>query len=145
MAEPFEYVLYAGRRGIALSAAVLAAILIGNTGSLIEFYKYGRGSYSKIVDQVTLGDDSSYVTSHDLRTGMVVDYFTDRLDRQATLVPVDKMCSAPPAWLILERATNEHQQIVQPAPDCTLTFERTDTATAWDLAGTGWTLYRRHN
>lgn len=132
-------------RGVLFSAAALAGILVGNTGSLIEFYKHGRGSYSGIVDQMTLGDDSSYATSHDLRTGMVVDYFTDRLHRQATLVPADKMCSTPPDWLILERATNEQQQLAQPAQGCTLTFERTDTARAWGLAGTGWTLYRRHN
>lgn len=133
----------AGGRGFLLSAAALAAILVGNIGSLLQFYEHGRGSYSGMVDQMTRGGDSTYASSHDLRTGMVVNYFADRIGGQASLVPAEKMCSQPPDWLILEGGAHEQFQSVQPSPSCVLAFERTDAATSWGLSGIGWTLYRR--
>ncbi|WP_154674527.1 hypothetical protein [Mesorhizobium erdmanii] len=135
----------AGGRGFLVSAAALAAMLVGNTSSLLQFYEHGRGSYSRMVGQMTPNGDTTYASGHDLRTGIVVDYFAGRLGRQASLVPADKMCSQPPDWLILEGGAHEQFQYVQPSSSCVLAFERTDAATAWGFSGIDWTLYRRRD
>ncbi|WP_421912930.1 hypothetical protein [Mesorhizobium sp.] len=135
--------LDAGGKHRLLAAGGLVAVLMGTAVSLLSFYEYGRGSYSAIVERMTRDGSATYASNHDFRTGMVVDHFAARLDRQASLVPQGKVCAERPAWLILEGPPDNQAQHVTPEANCTLAYERVAASASWGLSGLGWTLYRR--
>lgn len=128
-----------------LATGALAAILIGSASSLLQFYEFGRGTYSTMVEQMTRSGDATYATNHDFRTGMVVNYFAERLGRPASLVGRDMICSERPVWLILEGTADNQLQNIQPASACVVNYARVDDSANWGLSGLRWALYRRQD
>lgn len=135
----------AGGRYRLFAAAAIVAILAGTTAFLLPFYEYGRGSYAVMVDKMTRDGAADYATNQEFRTVMIVDYFAERLGRQASFVATGKMCDRRPSWLILEGPIDRQPQHVDAAPDCGLAYERVEASTSWGLSGLAWTLYQRRD
>lgn len=133
-----------GGRYRLLAIAGLIVILVGSASSLVQFYKYGRGSYSTMVAQVAQDADATYASNHDFRTSMVVDHFAGRAGLKASLVTNEKICSNRPRWLILEAAAGIQLQNIQPN-NCAVSYVLVDATTSWGLSGMRWLLYRRQD
>lgn len=142
--ELFGRVLDSGGRYRLLAVTGLVAILIGNASSLLQFYQYGRGSYSMMVARVTQDGDNTYASNHDFHTGMVVDHFARQTGHRASLVKDYRICSDHPAWLILEDTADTQFPDIQPA-DCAVKYVRTYATANWGLSGLRWALYRRQD
>jgi hypothetical protein len=125
------------------AVGILMLVVGGNVALLARFYEHGRGSYSDMVDEMTNSGAATYATNADFRTGMVVDYFAARKDRQASLVPQDKICAGRAEWLILEGDPQKQPEHV--GFDCALAYQRAGASTFWGLSGLGWTLYSRRD
>lgn len=126
----------------AVAALALIAVAAGSAGSLDKFYERGRGSYSALVERMTRDGEATYMTNHDLRTGMTVDFFARKAGRKATLVPEDQWCSGRPGWLVLDGRPNAPDRL-RPVPDCAMSFERVGVSARWGMSGISWAIYRR--
>ncbi len=96
-----------------------------------------------MVEQMTRNGAATYASNHGFLTGMVADFFAARLGRQASLVPLGRLCAERPEWLILEGVPDSQTQHVMPETGCTLAYERVDASANWGPSGLSWTLYRR--
>ncbi|UCI05551.1 hypothetical protein [Mesorhizobium sp. B1-1-8] len=135
--------LAAGGRNRFLAAVGMAAIVLGSAVSLFSFYQSGRGSYAAMVEKMTRDGPATFSSNHDFRTPLVVDYFSERMGRQASFIPQGKMCAERPDWLILEGDMAEPLERFKGAFQCSLDYDRVDAASHWGLSGLSWSLYRR--
>lgn len=133
--------------GVSRNAAIaaLAAILIGNAGSLAKFFAYGRGHYAEAVAAMAEeGGRPVYTGTEEFRTRMLVDFFGKKLDRTPIYVGAEDRCRFRPSWLLVENPPRAPEsELALSSAECTLHFARQDVFPAWGLSGSVWVLYGR--